>query len=151
MAQDVLLCWGQHSLDVSIPVSLLAVLILFFTLDSSLVYRLVNHYKPGEQWKETKVYLLPAAHQLVYMNCFSYSFMCVCMPSCSVMSNSLQPHGMQLTRLLCPWHFPGKNTRVDCHFLLQGIFLIQGSNLHLLHWQAGSLPSKPLENIITRY
>jgi len=28
--------------------------------------------------------------------------------------------------ILCPWDFPGKNTRVDCHFLLQGIFLIQG-------------------------
>ena len=26
------------------------------------------------------------------------------------------------------------------HFLLQGIFLTQGSNLHLLHWQADSLP-----------
>ena len=36
--------------------------------------------------------------------------------------------------------FPGKNTGVDCHFLLQRIFLTQGSNLHLLHWQAGSLP-----------
>ena len=36
--------------------------------------------------------------------------------------------------------FSGKNTRVGCHFLLQGIFPTQGSNLHLLHWQAGSLP-----------
>ena len=36
-------------------------------------------------------------------------------------------------RLLCPWNFPGKNTEVGCHFLLQGIFLTQGSNLHLLH------------------
>ena len=38
---------------------------------------------------------------------------------------------------------PGKNTEVGCHFLLQGIFQTQGSNLHLLcllHWQAGSLP-----------
>ena len=35
--------------------------------------------------------------------------------------------------------FPGKNTRVVCHFLLQGIFLTQGSNLHLLHYQADSL------------
>ena len=43
--------------------------------------------------------------------------------SCSVMSNSLRPHGLQLTRLLCPWDFPGKNTGVGCHFLLQGIFL----------------------------
>ena len=36
---------------------------------------------------------------------------------------------------------PGKNTEVGCHALLQGIFLNQGSNPHLLrllHWQAGS-------------
>ena len=36
--------------------------------------------------------------------------------------------------------FPGKNTGVGCHFLLQGIFLTQGSNPHLLYWQANSLP-----------
>ena len=30
-------------------------------------------------------------------------------------------------------HFPGKNTGVGCHFLLQGIILIQGSNSRLLH------------------
>ena len=38
---------------------------------------------------------------------------------------------------------PGKNTGVGCHFLLQGIFLTQGSSLRLLSllgWQAGSLP-----------
>ena len=35
-------------------------------------------------------------------------------------------------RLLCPWDFPGKNTGVGCHFLLQGIFLTQGSNPQLL-------------------
>ena len=29
---------------------------------------------------------------------------------------------------LCPWDFPGENTGVYCHFLLQGIFLAQGSN-----------------------
>ena len=49
-------------------------------------------------------------------------------------------------RLLCPWDSPGKNTGVGCHFLLQGIFPAQGSNpslLHLLHWQAGSLPLVP--------
>ena len=50
------------------------------------------------------------------------------------------------TILLCSWNSPGKNTGVSCHALLQGIFLIQGSNLHLLcllHWQAGSLPLAP--------
>ena len=38
---------------------------------------------------------------------------------------------------------PGKNTGVGCYALLQGIFLTQGSNLHLLrllHWQMVSLP-----------
>ena len=37
------------------------------------------------------------------------------------------------TRLLCPWDSLGKNTGVGCHFLLQGIFPTQGSNLGLLH------------------
>ena len=40
---------------------------------------------------------------------------------------------------LCPWNFPGKNTGVGWHFLLKGIFPMQGSNQHLLHWQAESL------------
>ena len=49
------------------------------------------------------------------------------------MSNSLQPHRLWLTRLLCPWDSPGKNTRVDCHSLLQRIFPIQGLNPSPLH------------------
>ena len=36
--------------------------------------------------------------------------------------------------------FPGKNSRVGCHFLLQRILLIRGLNSDLLHWQADSLP-----------
>ena len=51
----------------------------------------------------------------------------------------LRPHGLQPTRLLCPWDFPAKNTGVGCHFFLQGIFLTQGLNPHLLHWQEDSL------------
>ena len=35
--------------------------------------------------------------------------------------------------------FPGKNTGMGCHSLLQGIFLMQESNLGLLHWQVDSL------------
>ena len=31
--------------------------------------------------------------------------------------------------------FPSKNNGVGCHFLLQGIFLIQGLNPHLLHYR----------------
>ena len=55
------------------------------------------------------------------------------------MFDSLRPMGCNL-RLLHPWGFPGKNSGVCCHFLLQGIFLTQGSNQPLLHWQADSLP-----------
>ena len=36
-------------------------------------------------------------------------------------------------RVLCPWNFPGKHTGMDCHSLLQRIFLTQGSNLGLPH------------------
>ena len=59
--------------------------------------------------------------------------------SLSVLFDSLRPHGPYPARLLCPWIFPGKNTRVGCHFLVQGISLTQELNLCLLHWQAGSL------------
>ena len=35
--------------------------------------------------------------------------------SCSVVSTSSWPHGLQPTGLLCPWDFPGKSTGVGCH------------------------------------
>ena len=71
--------------------------------------------------------------------------------SCSVMSNSLRPHEpypppphpAALPRLLCPCNFPGKNTGVGGHSLLQGIFPTQGSNLHLLHCRQILYHSEP--------
>ena len=70
-----------------------------------------------------------------------------CVPACvlsrSVVSTLCDPMDWRPASFLCPWDFPGKNTGVGCYFLLQGIFLTQGSNLHLsclLHWQADSLP-----------
>ena len=39
----------------------------------------------------------------------------------SVVSDSYRPHGLQPTRLLCPWDFPGKSTGVRCHCLLHQI------------------------------
>ena len=42
--------------------------------------------------------------------------------------------------------FPGKNTGVGCHFLLQGLFPTQGSNLHLLHLLQGQADSLPLSH-----
>ena len=57
--------------------------------------------------------------------------------------DSWRPYGLWLTGLLCPWDSPGKNTGMDCHALLQEIFLTPGSNpclLCLLYLQVCSLP-----------
>ena len=76
-----------------------------------------------------------------------------------LVSDSLPPHGLGLTRLFCPWDSPSKNTGVGCHFLHQGIFPTQESNLGLLHcrhivyrlsyegsplnyWTAGEVPAR---------
>ena len=58
---------------------------------------------------------------------------CYAMLSRSIVSDSLQPHGLYPTRLLCPWEFSRQNTGVGCHALLQGIFPTQGSNPGLPH------------------
>ena len=39
------------------------------------------------------------------------------------MSDSLRPHGLQPTRILHPWDFPGKSTGMGCHCLLQEVSL----------------------------
>ena len=69
---------------------------------------------------------------------FQYSLALASALSRSVVSDSLQRHGQQPSRLLCPWNFPGKNTGVGCYFILQGIFSTYRLNphlWHLLHWQ----------------
>ena len=61
----------------------------------------------------------------VYIYTYTYIYICCAVLSCSVMSNSLWPHG------LCVAHHtgtsvhgdsPGKTTGMSCHVLLQGIF-----------------------------
>ena len=64
---------------------------------------------------------------------------CCCLVTMSCLT-LLWPHGLKPSRLLCPWNFLGKNTKMGCHFLLQGFFLTQELNLCLPHWQADSLP-----------
>ena len=61
---------------------------------------------------------------------------CVCVCVLSRFSHVWLFVVLWTARLLCPWNSPGKNIRVGCHALLQGIFLTQGSNpglLRLLH------------------
>ena len=48
--------------------------------------------------------------------------------SCSVMSDSSRPHGLQPSRLLSPWDFPGKSTGMGCHCLL--------------HWESYNMTNK---------
>ena len=57
---------------------------------------------------------------------------CMCI-SHLIMWNTLWPQGLQPASFLCRRDSPGKNTGVSGHPLLQGIFLIQASNLDLLH------------------
>ena len=71
---------------------------------------------------------------------------CVCVCACACVRSVAQscPTFSDLmdcssARFLCPWDCPGKNTGVGCHFLLQRIFLTQGLNPGLLHWQVNSL------------
>ena len=56
-------------------------------------------------------HLLPSVHKGIFH---------MCVLSCSVASDSLWPYGPQPARLLRPWDFPGKNTRVSCHSSSRG-------------------------------
>ena len=52
---------------------------------------------------------------------------CVCVHMLSYFQLFCNPMDCSRPGSSCPWDFPGKNTGVGCHFLLQGIFLIQGT------------------------
>ena len=56
-------------------------------------------------------------------------------------------HGLQPVRLLCLRDFPSTIQEWIGHFLLQGIFLTQGLNSCILHWQVDSLPLPHQERI----
>ena len=51
------------------------------------------------------------------------------------MPDSLRPHGLQPSRLLCPWDSPRKNIGVGGHAFLQGIFPTQELNLGFPHYR----------------
>ena len=66
--------------------------------------------------------------ELTLLRKFFYSILCCCYLVAQSCLTLWRPHGLLPIRLLCPWDFPGKNTGVGCHFLLQGTFLTQGLN-----------------------
>ena len=57
----------------------------------------------------------------------------ICSLHVSAVSTSLRPHGLQPTRFLHPWDFPGKTTGVGCQALLKRIFLTQRLNPGIPH------------------
>ena len=89
------------------------------------------HKMPSLRWDQAaneqktglKTPFLPPQHSACYTFCVSLS----------VLSDSLWPHGLYPARLLCPWNFPGKNTGVGSHSLLQAIFLTQELKLDHLN------------------
>ena len=80
-------------------------------------------------------HLLPCnfTHQKSTVCACACACACVCVFSHLVVPDSLWPYSLLGS---CPCDFPRKNTEVDCHFLLQGIFPTQESipsHLHLMH------------------
>ena len=77
---------------------------------------------------------------------------CVCAQLCPTLCDTMDCSlpGSSVNR-----NFPGKNTGVGCHFLLQGISLTQGSDLCLLSWQADPLPQchlgSPFKHYLSKY
>ena len=61
--------------------------------------------------------------------------------SASVVSDSVRSHRQQPTRLRRPWDSPGKNTGVDCHFLLQCMKVKSESEVA----QSCPTPSDPMD------
>ena len=98
------------------------------------------HATPGSQQYNRKVLFLLVNSRNPSLGLLWRSVSC--MLACSVVSDSLRPHGLYPTSLLCPWDSPGKNTGVGCHSLLQGVFPTQGSNpghlWHILCWHMDS-------------
>ena len=81
---------------------------------------------------------LPQMAQIICMRAYSVTQSCptLCdLTDCGPPGSTV--HGISQARKL----------ELSCHFLLQGMVLTQGSNSHLLHWQAGSLPLRHLRSL----
>ena len=137
---DILECevkWAWESITTNkasggdgIPVELFQVLKDDAVKVLHLIYQQVWKIQQGPQDQKRSVFIpIPKKGNLLLEHQVSHKKW-VHAQSCL----TLWPHGLQPTRLPCPRDFTGKNTEEGCHFLLHGIFLTQGLNLHLLNW-----------------
>ena len=107
-----------------------------------------NKIKPPQKSWSPPLHRSYRVHHSLYFICeipwnnfLSIFSNCACAQLYPTLSNSLD---------CSPWNFPGKNTGVGCHFLLQGIFPIQESDPHVLgllhyrwilyYWDTGESP-----------
>ena len=115
-------------------------------------------WSPSETMRQDKKRLLWALYE--YHRNFRYLVTCLpqgvvrapppllwALLSCSELSYSLHPMDCHPPGSSVHEIFPSKNIRLGCHFLLQGIFLTQRLNPHLMHWWLDFLttvlPGKP--------
>jgi len=120
---------------------------MYFSLAVGLIVRVAGILL-AVQWLRSML-LLPGSKGVIPGWGANIPYACVhaqsCPTLCDLMDCSSSVHGDS----------PGKNTGVGCHFFLQGILPTQGSNWHLLHWQAVSLFLQcliyPITNLYFRY
>ena len=86
------------------------------------------------QWFQVSVYktdykIMPSFKRADFRTSLVVQWLKICLPMPGCVCSQLLSHvwlcdpmDCSTARLLCPWDFPGKNTGVGCHFLLQGIF-----------------------------
>ena len=98
-----------------------------FLSNPVLVKNIVGQQLPPARWAMNSSHWYTAGLESSSRTLVKYGVL-LWSESCSVMSNSLWPHG-----LYSPWNSPGQNTGVGSLSLLQGIFSTQGSNPGLLH------------------
>ena len=114
---------------------------LFFPLEIATFY---NHHK-GIQG-DNRIHdslgsdTEPLLRQLVYSLSLMEELLMAVVWSCPTHS---QLHRLKVPQAPVSLGFPSKKTGVGCHFLPKGIFLTQGSNPCLLHWQVDALPLSP--------
>ena len=139
--------WSFQWFWIDVPSSLIISTYGHHLLDFSVTSFLVSLSHQSIPWSTHSLLCSVAAKIYHSLQCFLFSPFwfsfhyipgcgCLVAKSCPILCN---PMDCCPTRLFYPWNFPGKNTGVSCHFFLQGIFPTQGSNPHLLHWQADSL------------
>ena len=109
---------------------------------------------PGSQ-PHVFIYILSMAFLLQLSSFHRDNMACCCCCCCvaSVVSDSQRPRGLQPTRLLCPWNFPGKSTGVGCHCLLlqYGLrslkYLLSSPSEKFTHLYARTMSSTKLQLI----